>query len=62
MTATAELIIAAAVGVAGGLISAHPLAYWWVFWEDKLDRHRAECLDCQQRASRRARRRAERHG
>lgn len=61
-TVIAELIIPVAIGTAGGLIAAHPLAYWWVIWEDKLDRHHAQCTHCKQRAARRAQRQAERHG
>lgn len=61
MNPNAELVIVVAIGVAGGLIIAHPLAYWWVCWEDKLDRHRAQCANCQRRAALRGQKRAERH-
>ncbi len=52
----ADLIVAAAIGVLGGTLCGPPLGYWSVRWQDKLDRHRAQCAACQRRAARRAER------
>ncbi|WP_460404452.1 hypothetical protein [Actinophytocola sediminis] len=37
-----------------GVVVGPPLGYWSVRWEDKLDRHRAQCASCRRRAERRA--------
>ncbi|WP_460405993.1 hypothetical protein [Actinophytocola sediminis] len=59
--ATAEYVETLVVGVFIGALIGPPLGHWSVFWEDRLDRHRARCDACRRRAVRRAERQAARH-